>query len=203
MNKTKLIIPSLFVAILIVAVVGGGWWFLNRPNPSFSINPGGSAKYSTYEECFGGEDTIVKYGEKYGEPAICTTPDGQAFTEPLELASQRYQTDVNAFGPVESWEVYKNDEYGFEFRYPKQRYRIITDVKYWNRSVVAIQNLKNADTVYDAAIEIPDYPEQAQQRYGSVAVAKIIQSLKGPLTFVQLQREDPFVPKMMATFQAL
>jgi len=61
----------------------------------------------SYEDCAAAGYPIME-----SQPPKCRTPDGRSFIEEIDR--------MPAFDPTADWQTYRNEEFGFEFRYPNQ-----------------------------------------------------------------------------------
>jgi hypothetical protein len=89
---------NIIIVILVIIVVGGVIWLLSTRTPEESTPP--EEEITSFEECVIAGYTIL---ESY--PRQCQTPEGETFIEEIE-------------DETVDWQTYKNEEYGFEIKYP-------------------------------------------------------------------------------------
>ncbi|MEK9185339.1 MAG: hypothetical protein AAB863_01050, partial [Patescibacteria group bacterium] len=92
LNK-KFIVTFVILALLGTGAYAGIWWWGNQQQSDIY----------TFEECTKAKDSLML--ETY--PEQCVTKDGQTFVNPDQKVD-----------PTEGWQTYRNDQYGFEFKYP-------------------------------------------------------------------------------------
>ena len=95
---------NIIIVILVLVLVGGAIWVLSTRIQEEPVMPG--EEITSFEECVAAGYAVL---ESY--PRQCKTPDGKTFIEEIELEDE-----------TAGWQTYRNEEYEFEFKYPKEWY---------------------------------------------------------------------------------
>jgi len=127
---------TLFV-LIVSALVG----FLAYQNKKLKNLP---PQVSSYDECANIEGSIIQ--ESY--PAICVTPDGRRFVQQL---SEEEQKNLENQIDTSDWKTYRNEEYGFEFKYPTTILQQTNNGSQVNNKNIILAKFKTKD---NKAIEV-------------------------------------------------
>lgn len=91
---------TLVGVVVVIALVSGGWWYLNQP----SVSPT-ATEYPTLQE---NTNTTAQPTTNY-VPSQPTQQQTQQPTQPAPAPAPKPET---------AWKIYQNSEYGFQFSYP-------------------------------------------------------------------------------------
>lgn len=100
----KLIVTIVVVLTLTGATYGGHWWWQNYRIPAAS-------EIKDFESCF-----RYVHGHTQIFVSHCQAPDGKIFENPSWTS--------RLLNEIKDWKTYRNKQYGFEFKYPTDKFLV-------------------------------------------------------------------------------
>lgn len=100
----------------------------------------------------------------------------------------------------QSWKVYKNEQYGFEFSYP-ETYKVLTDKENLYGWPKAILLLYKGGQSYDLAVEIWNTEAEYKEKYADASILTVFKTKDGKFITLLNQNKTPEVSQIITTFK--
>jgi len=138
-----------------------------------------------------------------GKLEIKTAPDGSQsgickFTDGSECEEWAYYRKECNKTEVSDWTLYKNDQYGFEIKYPDYKYQRIVDKEAWPHAIFLLLERPGAQS-YDLAIEVWNKESEyiADHKFYNYKVFKV----KGKFITLTNFNDQKDIDKIISTFK--
>ncbi len=98
------------------------------------------------------------------------------------------------------WQLYTNDQYGFEFSHPAS-YKVLTDSENLYGWPKAILLLYKGGQSYDLAVEIWSSEAEYKAKYPDSSILTVFKTKDGKFITLLNQNNDPEVSEIISTFK--